>query len=65
MLLYNAFVKLKNSLLILNVINCINEAIEKCNIEKKDSLTASFKILVEKIWPDEAMHNESNKRHFP
>ena len=45
--------------------NQINEAIEKCNIEKKDSLTASFKILVEKIWPDEAMHYESNKRHFP
>jgi len=28
-------------------------------------LTASFKILVEKIWPDEAMFNESTKRHFP
>ena len=45
--------------------NQINIVIEKCNKEKKDSLTASFKILVEKIWPDEAMHYESNKRHFP
>ena len=44
--------------------NHINEAIDKCTKEKRDSLTASFKILVEKIWPDEAMINESTKRHF-
>ena len=43
----------------------INEVIEKYTKDKKDSLTASFKILVEKIWPDEAMFNESTKRHFP
>ena len=42
----------------------INEAIDKFTKKHKDSLTASFKILVEKIWPDEAMINESTKRHF-
>ena len=43
----------------------INEAIDKCTQDKRDSLTASFKILVEKIWPDEAMKVQSDKRHFP
>ena len=43
----------------------INEAIKKCKKENKDSLTASFKILIDKIWPDEAMNVQSDKRHFP
>jgi len=43
----------------------INEVIDKYTKDKKDSLTTSFKILVEKIWPNEAMYNISTKRHFP
>jgi len=43
----------------------INKVIDKYTKNKKDSLTTSFKILVEKIWPDEAMYNISTKRHFP
>ena len=34
----------------------INEVIEKHAKNKKHSLTTSFKILVDKIWPDEAMN---------
>ena len=43
----------------------INEVINKHTNEKKDCLTTSFKKLIEKIWPEEAMQTESTRRHFP
>ena len=30
----------------------------------KKCLTSSFKILIEQIWPNEGMKNESKNRHF-
>ena len=42
----------------------VNEVIDKYTKNKNNSLTASFKILVEKIWPDEAMNVKSDNRHF-
>ena len=45
--------------------NHINDVMEKYTRENKDCLTTSFKNLIERIWPDEAMQNESTKRHFP
>ena len=32
--------------------------------EKRDCLTSSFKILIEEIWPDKAMKEESTNRHY-
>ena len=43
----------------------VNEVINKFTNEKKECLTTSFKILIEKTWPDEAMQNESKERHIP
>ena len=43
----------------------VNQSIEKCYKENKKCLSSSFKILIDKIWPDEAMKIESKNRHFP
>ena len=43
----------------------IDKVITNYTSMNKDCLTTSFKILIEKIWPDEAKHYESKNRHFP
>ena len=42
----------------------INKIIDKYNHQNKKCLTSSFKILIDKIWPDEGMKIESKNRHF-
>ena len=43
----------------------VNQSIEKCKNEGKKCLSSSFKTLIDKIWPNEAMGAESKNRHFP
>ena len=42
----------------------INKITDKYNHQNKKCLTSSFKILIDKIWPDEGMKIESKNRHF-
>ena len=42
----------------------VNFVINKYKSEKKNCLSASFKILIENLWPNVARKIDSNKRHF-
>ena len=42
----------------------VNTIIEKYKKNGENCLTASFKKLIDEIWPDDAMNKESNNRYF-
>ena len=42
----------------------VNEVINDFTKERKNFLSSSFKILIEKLWPDDIRSKESSQRHF-